>query len=88
LSNNAAAALTKRKPRAVSSRGFDPKIGEIVHGKSKSALGQRGKAFVLDRAHVADRVLGELEHQRWCERAVGLDKLEQLRKPGIGQRCG
>ena len=65
---------------------LDAKIGEIVHGEAKSPLGQRRQALVLDRPHGADRALGELEHQRRRDRAVGLDEFEQLREDRLGQR--
>ena len=54
--------------------------------KQGQIFGNRRKGFVLHRAHIADRVLSELEHQRRRERAVGLDEFEQLRKAAIGQR--
>ena len=59
---------------------IDAQIGEIVHGEAEAALGERGQALVLDRPHGADRALGELEHQRRRDRAVGLDEFEQVRQ--------
>ena len=65
---------------------LEAKIGEIVDGEAKSALGERRQALVLDRSHGAHRALGELEDQQGRDRAVGLGEFEQLREARVGQR--
>jgi len=48
---------------------FDAQVDEVVQGESKTPLGQRRQAFVLDRSRGADRAVRELEHDRGCDRA-------------------
>ena len=64
LSRRLAGTLTKRKPRVASSRGSSRRSCTIVEREAEAALGERGQAFVLDRAGAAHEALREFEHDR------------------------
>ena len=59
---------------------LDAQVGEIIHGEAEAAFGERGQALVLDRPHGAHRFLGEFEHQRRRDGAVGLGEFQKPRE--------
>ena len=78
LSSSLAGTLRKRNERSAKLVRLHVQIGDVIHGEAEAALGERRQAFVLDRAESAIGLLRELEHQRGCERAIGIHEIEEL----------
>ena len=59
---------------------LDPQVLQVVEREPEAAVGQRGQQLVLHRAGGAQSALGELEHDRRRDRAIGVEEVEELLK--------
>ena len=75
----------KRKPRSVNSRGSMRRSMRLSIEKRKPRSASAARLSCSIGPMRANGALGELEHQRRRDRAIGVDQFEQLRKPGISQ---